>query len=144
MRKLHVVNIARRHYPVGVDGVRLDLGIDQFPVREENLDSETGLPMNDIAILINAQASSSSSRFEAVASRLRALTPQTKGKTLDELWRDWRPAWCQSPAEVKEFVSWYNSTYPEDAIKTDDGSTTNTVTDGASSDDGTQTSAESK
>lgn len=119
MRHLVKVNIIRRQYPIGSDGQRLDLGIDQFPVRPENVDSVTGFPMNDMAILLNASVSSDSSRYEAVALRLRALTPQTKGKSIEELWKDWRPAWVQSPAEIKQFVSWYNQTYPDEQIKYD-------------------------
>lgn len=119
MRHFKQVIGQRRIVPTADDGTLLGLAIDQFPVRPENIDCISGFPMNDVAVLLRASTATDSSRFEAVASRLRALNPEgTKNKPIAELWKDWRPSWCQSPAEIKSFVAWYNKTYPEDAVTT--------------------------
>lgn len=99
------------------DGTIKDLGIEQFPVQSCNY-NQFGFPKNDVTLLLEVSRKSGvdSSRFEAIASRLNAITPKdNRSKKLDDLWKDWKPASLQSPSEIAAFEEYWFNKYGVDS-----------------------------
>lgn len=97
------------------DGSIADIGIEQFPATNIN---DNGFPKNDVTLLLEVSRSSGvdSSRFDAIASRLNAITPKSnRGKKLDDLWKEWKPASLQTPAELSSFEEYWMSKYGVDS-----------------------------
>ena len=83
---------SRKTFP---DGVLKSLPVDQFPVHKSNINA-FGFPSNDIQVLreLSAKGGINNDRFEFAASRLNAIRAfDNSKKTIEELWKDWRPAW---------------------------------------------------
>lgn len=96
------------------DGSVRDLGIEQFPVQKGNININ-GFPKNDVTILMDLSNSSgvNSSRFEAIASRLNVIRSrfENRNKKLEDLWKEWKPASLQTPAELAAFEEYWVSKY---------------------------------
>lgn len=112
------------------EGSVIDLGIEQFPAREENKNLQ-GFPKNDVTLLleVSRQSGVNSSRFEMLANRLQIIKESTpnKGKTIQQLFEQWQPATLQTPAEITEFQEYLHMKY--------DMETTSTTDDVSKSDD---------
>lgn len=120
--KRHIVNnYVHSVIPLHEDKVPVRIGIDQFPVQPGNF-NVCGFPKSDVALLLEVSAKSgvNSSKFEQVANRLNAIREfnPNKGKTLDEIWQTWRPAFLQSPSELRQFEEWYLAQYPLESTTT--------------------------
>lgn len=99
------------------DGSIADIGIEQFPVNKGNI-NQNGFPKNDVTILLEVGAKSGvdTSRFEAIAARLNTITPKdNRKKSLDDLWKEWKPAQLQTPAELAAFEEYWMSKYGVDS-----------------------------
>lgn len=113
MRKVKLItrNRVRKCFP---DGTLQCLPVDQFPCHRSNFNAY-GFPNNDIQLLkeLSAKGGINNDRFAAAAARLNVIrSVDNSKKTIDDLWKDWRPSWYQSPTELQAFESWYLEQYP--------------------------------
>ena len=123
------------------DGVIRSAGVDQFPVKPFQINAN-GFPKNDATVLLEAASlvGVDSDRFAQIASRINVLRSidSNKGKTIQDIWKTWRPAMCQSPSELKQFEAWYYENYEED-LTSGDVETAEKPVDSVESSSGTQT-----
>lgn len=110
-RPAHPINFRRLS-----DGSIADIGIEQFPIENKN---ENGFPKNDVTLLLEVSRKSGvdNSLFEKIASRLNIITPKSnRGKKLEDLWKEWKPASLQTPAELSAFEEYWMSKYAEPTV----------------------------
>ena len=116
MRQRILNNYHFNDIPKTPDGNVFTLGIEQFPVEPFNF-NKFGFPKSDVTILIEATMNSGiyNDKFDRIASRLNVIraTEYNKDKTLEELWRDYKPASIATAAEEKAFAAYWQLHYGE-------------------------------
>lgn len=106
-------SIVHRIFHKTIDGLENVLPIDQFPVKEFNI-NKFGFPKSDITIFDELQKSASIdiSLFNAFASRISAIPAEKRhGLSDEDLFNMYRPSWIQTPSEMVSYVEWYHNEY---------------------------------
>lgn len=109
MHKRIFHNNSSRVVPRTSDGVVKSLPVDQFNVRDFNL-NKFGWPKSDITLLVEVTQSKSFDvdRYNALASRIHMLRAEPKNnKSVEQLIHEWRPNWMQTVTEEQTFREYY-------------------------------------
>lgn len=109
MHKRIFHNNTTRVVPRTSDGVVKSLPVDQFNVRDFNL-NKYGWPKSDITLLVEVTQSKSFDvdRYNAFASRIHMLRAEPKNnKSVEQLIHEWRPNWMQTVTEEQTFREYY-------------------------------------
>lgn len=94
------------------DGILKSLPIDQFSVKDFNL-NKFHWPKSDLTLLMEyTTAHPDLEKFNAFAQRIHMLKAEPKNnKSVEELIHEWCPSWIQTVSEMQDFAKWYYVNY---------------------------------
>lgn len=106
--KNRIFHQKNRFCPITKDGVLVTLPVDQFPVKDFNL-NQFGWPKSDLTMLMEYSKNNVDlDKFNAFAQRIHMLKAEPKNnKTVEQLIHEWRPAWIQTVSEEQSYAEWY-------------------------------------
>lgn len=133
MRQRVIFERVARKKALAPDGVPMQLPVDQYPVEKYNI-SDYGFPKSDITIFDEMQKSQSQdlSLFAKFAARLgKVIAERPNGinlwldkehskvnpEAIAEFTKRYHPAWMQTQAEEKQFITWFCEQYDMPILK---------------------------